>query len=69
MRPGLRCSLLPRLDKLAHTCCSFMASEIFGTAALFWVLIPLGLAGGALLLKLQGDRTRRALLSLSSPSL
>ena len=55
MRHGMRCSLLPRLDKLANTCCSFMASEIFGTAALFWVLIPLGLAGGALLLKLQGD--------------
>ena len=32
-----------------------MASEIFGTAAIFWVLIPVGLAGGALLLKLQGD--------------
>ena len=31
-----------------------MASEIFGTAAIFWVLIPVGLAGGALLLKLQG---------------
>lgn len=28
-----------------------MASEIFGTAALFWVLIPVGLLGGALLLK------------------
>jgi cytochrome b6-f complex subunit 7 len=28
-----------------------MASEIFGTAALFWVLIFVGLAGGALLLK------------------
>ena len=55
MRHGLRCSLLPRLDKLADTCCSSMASEIFGTAALFWVLIPLGLVGGALLLKLQGD--------------
>jgi cytochrome b6-f complex subunit 7 len=24
-----------------------MASEIFGTAALFWVLIPVGLLGGA----------------------
>ena len=36
-----------------------MASEIFGTAALFWVLIPLGLAGGALLLKLQAlNRSR-----------
>jgi len=30
-----------------------MASEIFGIAAVFWVLIPLGLLGGALLLKLQ----------------
>ena len=30
-----------------------MASEIFGTAAIFWVLIPVGLTGGALLLKLQ----------------
>jgi cytochrome b6-f complex subunit 7 len=28
-----------------------MASEIFGTAALFWVLIPVGLLGGALLLR------------------
>ncbi|MEB3166524.1 MAG: cytochrome b6-f complex subunit PetM [Cyanobacteriota bacterium] len=28
-----------------------MASEIFGTAALFWVMIPVGLLGGALLLK------------------
>jgi cytochrome b6-f complex subunit 7 len=32
-----------------------MASEIFGTAALFWVLIPIGLAGGALLLKLADN--------------
>ncbi|MEY4771781.1 cytochrome b6-f complex subunit PetM [Vulcanococcus sp.] len=32
-----------------------MASEIFGIAAVFWVLIPVGLVGGALLLKLQGD--------------
>ncbi|WP_269623216.1 cytochrome b6-f complex subunit PetM [Prochlorococcus marinus] len=31
-----------------------MASEIFGTAAIFWVLIPLGLIGGAFLLKVQG---------------
>jgi cytochrome b6-f complex subunit 7 len=29
-----------------------MAAEIFGTAALFWVLIPVGLLGGALLVKL-----------------
>ena len=58
MLHGLKCSPQRRLDKLADTCCSFMASEIFGTAALFWVLIPLGLVGGALLLKLQGDLTR-----------
>ena len=32
-----------------------MAQEIFSTAAIFWVLIPVGLIGGALLLKLQGD--------------
>ena len=32
-----------------------MASEIFGPAALFWVLIPIGLAGGALLLKLADN--------------
>ncbi|TGG84874.1 MAG: cytochrome b6-f complex subunit PetM [Aphanocapsa feldmannii 277cV] len=32
-----------------------MAGEIFSTAALFWILIPVGLAGGWLLLKLQGD--------------
>ncbi|WP_036918077.1 MULTISPECIES: cytochrome b6-f complex subunit PetM [unclassified Prochlorococcus] len=31
-----------------------MASEIFGTAAIFWVLIPVGLLGGAFLLKIQG---------------
>jgi cytochrome b6-f complex subunit 7 len=32
-----------------------MASEIFGIAAVFWILIPVGLVGGALLLKIQGD--------------
>ncbi len=32
-----------------------MAQEIFSIAAVFWVLIPVGLVGGALLLKLQGD--------------
>ena len=32
-----------------------MASEIFGIAAVVWVLIPVGLVGGALLLKLLGD--------------
>jgi len=32
-----------------------MASEIFSIAAIFWVLIPIGLIGGALLLKFQGD--------------
>jgi len=30
-----------------------MASEIFGVAAIFWVLIPVGLVGGLLLLKLE----------------
>lgn len=34
---------------------SIMASEIFGTAALFWVLIPVGLVGGSLLLKVLKD--------------
>jgi cytochrome b6-f complex subunit 7 len=38
-----------------ESCAPFMASEIFGTAAIFWVLIPIGLLGGALLLKLEGD--------------
>ncbi|ABB25642.1 hypothetical protein Syncc9902_0674 [Synechococcus sp. CC9902] len=38
-----------------ESCASIMASEIFGTAAIFWVLIPIGLVGGALLLKLEGD--------------
>ena len=33
----------------------FMASEIFGIAVVFWVLLAVGLAGGGLLLKLQGD--------------
>ena len=32
-----------------------MAAEIFGVAALFWILIPVGLAGGWLVLKLQGN--------------
>lgn len=32
-----------------------MAGEIFGVAALFWILIPVGLAGGWLVLKLQGN--------------
>jgi cytochrome b6-f complex subunit 7 len=32
-----------------------MASEIFGTAALFWALIPVGLLGGSLLLKVLKD--------------
>ena len=38
-----------------ESCALIMASEIFGTAAIFWVLIPIGLVGGALLLKLEGD--------------
>ena len=32
-----------------------MASEIFGVAAVFWVLIPIGLVGVALLLKLEKE--------------
>jgi len=32
-----------------------MAREIFGIAAVFWILIPIGLIGGALLLKFQGE--------------
>ena len=32
-----------------------MAGEIFGTAALFWLLIPVGLLGGLVVLKFQGD--------------
>ena len=32
-----------------------MASEIFGIAAIFWVLIPIGLLGGVLLLKLEKE--------------
>jgi cytochrome b6-f complex subunit 7 len=42
-------------DKLPALRLLSMASEIFGIAAIFWVLIPLGLAAGALLLKVQGD--------------
>ena len=32
-----------------------MAGEIFGTAALFWLLVPVGLLGGLVVLKFQGD--------------
>ena len=32
-----------------------MAGEIFGTAALFWLLVPVGLVGGLVVLKFQGD--------------
>jgi len=32
-----------------------MAKEIYSIAAVFWILIPIGLVGGALLLKFQGD--------------
>jgi cytochrome b6-f complex subunit 7 len=38
-----------------HPLSTLMASEIFGTAALFWVLIPVGMVGGALLLKLLDE--------------
>ena len=59
MPPGRSCwRSLPRdplLDRVPFFPRRPMASEIFGTAALFWVLIPVGLAGGALLLKLLKD--------------
>jgi cytochrome b6-f complex subunit 7 len=32
-----------------------MASEIYGNAPIFWVMIPIGLLAGALGLKLEGD--------------
>jgi len=32
-----------------------MAKEFFSIAAVFWILIPIGLVGGALLLKFLGD--------------
>ncbi len=31
-----------------------MGGEIFGTAAVFWIIIPIGLFLGAALLKIQG---------------
>tara|TARA_B100000945_G_C20226900_1_gene523313 strand:+ start:595 stop:723 length:129 start_codon:yes stop_codon:yes gene_type:complete len=34
---------------------NLMAKEIFTIAAVFWILIPIGLIGGAILLKFQGD--------------
>jgi len=42
-----------------------MAKEIFSIAAVFWILIPIGLVGGALLLKFQGDRFSRIHHNLS----
>ena len=36
-----------------------MAKEIFSIAAVFWILIPIGLVGGALLLKFKGDQFSR----------
>tara|TARA_Y100001970_G_scaffold294290_1_gene449863 strand:- start:1483 stop:1620 length:138 start_codon:yes stop_codon:yes gene_type:complete len=32
-----------------------MAEEIFTIAGVFWLLIPIGLIGGAVLLKFQGE--------------
>ena len=59
MPPGLGCwrSLArhPLLDRVPFFPPRPMASEIFGTAALFWVLIPVGLVGGGLLLRLLRD--------------
>jgi cytochrome b6-f complex subunit 7 len=43
------------LNRIRSSPFRFMASEIFGTAALFWVLIPVGLLGGSLLLKVLKD--------------
>ena len=45
----------PRLHNGSDPLPPSMASEIFGTAALFWVLIPVGMVGGALLLKLLNE--------------
>ena len=45
-----------------------MAKEIFSIAAIFWILIPIGLVGGALLLKFVGVfqvKTMRSQLSFS----
>ena len=42
-----------------------MAKEIFGIAAVFWILIPVGLVGGALLLRFQGDWFSRIQQELS----
>lgn len=42
-------------DKVGFPLMPVMASEIFGTAALFWILIPVGLLGGSLLLKVLKD--------------
>ena len=44
-----------------------MAKEIFSIAAVFWILIPIGLVGGALLLKFVGvfqAKTMKLQLSL-----
>ena len=45
-----------------------MAKEIFSIAAVFWILIPIGLVGGALLLKFAGvfqSKTMKFQLSFS----
>ena len=42
-----------------------MAKEIFSIAAVFWILIPIGLVGGALVLKFQGDGVSRIHHNLS----
>jgi len=41
--------------KLLKSINNTMSKEIFSIAAVFWILIPIGLVGGALLLKFQGD--------------
>ena len=58
MPPGASCWPWPGrllLNRSAPHPPQPMASEIFGIAALFWVLIPVGLLGGALLLKFADE--------------
>lgn len=49
------CGACRQADWRVHIHLFPMAGEIFGTAALFWLLIPVGLLGGLVVLKFQGD--------------
>ena len=51
----LPCRPRPRQNRGLRPNDYAMAGEIFGTAALFWLLIPVGLLGGLVVLKFQGD--------------